>query len=271
MALVPFPGSAAPAPPDPEPHRPGLDDEDADSDATAKMSFLEHLDELRKRLIVSAVALAVGFLVGLSLVWKIRDFVLGPLHELSGSGLLISEPAEGFLIDLKIAALAGLMMAAPVVLWQFWLFIAPGLYAHEKKFAIPFVLFSTFFFVAGAAFSHYIVFRVAWQFFATYASDYVTFMPRLSATFSMYVKLLLAFGLVFQIPTLVFFLARMGMVTPRFLWRHTKYAVLIVFVIAAVITPTADPVTQTLTAAPMLVLYMLSIGIAWVFQKRSRD
>jgi sec-independent protein translocase protein TatC len=266
MSLVPFPGAPLPAAPDPH-------DYQDDTDATGKMSFLEHLDELRKRLIVAISSIAVGFLIGLLFVDRVEAFVMRPLYEIlpEGGSFIFTGPPEAFFIRMKIAALIGLMVAAPVVISQVWLFIAPGLYAHEKRFAIPFVLFSTVFFVAGAAFSHFVVFRWAWQFFGSYSTDYMVFMPSLRETFSLYVRMLLGIGLVFEMPTLVLFLARMGVVTAGFLWRQTKYAILLIFIVAAIITPTPDPVTQTLMAGPMLGLYLISIVIAWVFQKRSAD
>jgi sec-independent protein translocase protein TatC len=130
------------------------------------------------------------------------------------------------------------------------------------------VLMSSFFFIAGAAFSHYVVFPMTWQFFVSFTTDYVTFMPRIEPAFGLYMKMLLAFGLVFQMPTVVLFLARMGMVTARFLWRNIKYAILIIFIVAAVITPSADMITQTAMAGPMILLYLISIALAWLFGKK---
>ena len=153
---------------------------------------------------------------------------------------------------------------------QVWLFIAPGLYAHEKKMALPFILMSSGFFIAGAAFSHYVVFPLTWKFFVSFTSDYLTFMPRIEPAFSLYIKMLLAFGLVFQMPTIVLFLARMGVVTARFLWRQIKYAILAIFIIAAVITPSGDMFTQTAMAGPMIGLYLLSILLAWAFGKKPK-
>ncbi len=155
-----------------------------------------------------------------------------------------------------------------MILWQFWLFVAPGLYAHEKRWVLPFVVISSFFFVAGAAFSHYVLFPLAWQFFAGFSSDYVEFMPRIGPVFSLYAKLMLGMGAVFQMPTLVLFLARIGVVTPGMLLRQARYAILAIFIIAAVVTPGPDIVSQLLVAGPMLLLYALSILIAWVFRKR---
>jgi sec-independent protein translocase protein TatC len=261
MALVPFPGAA---PPDRIP--PGEDEEEAG----ARMSFLEHLEELRKRLIISVSAILVGFLVAFAFIDRIFAFIMRPLQAVlpHGGRLIYTEPAEAFLLYIKVAALAGLILATPVILWELWKFVAPGLYGHEKRFAIPFVLFSTVFFVSGALFSHYLVFPWAWRFFAGFTTDYMEFMPRIQPVFSLYVRMMLAMGLVFEMPTLVFFLARVGLVTPRFLLRNTKYAILIIFIVAAVLTPGPDVVSQMLMAAPMIVLYGVSILIAWAFQKR---
>jgi sec-independent protein translocase protein TatC len=252
------------------PLRPSTDPEEEDALDNGRMSFLDHLDELRTRLVRALLAVVAGFVIAFAFIERLFGFIMRPLQAVlpDGGKLVYTEPAEAFLLYMKVAALVGLLLATPVVLYQVWMFVAPGLYANEKKFAIPFVLFATLFFIAGAAFSHYMVFPWAWQFFAGFTTDYMQFMPRIQPVFSLYVKLMLAMGLVFQLPTLVFFLARVGLVTPRFLVKHVKYAILIIFIIAAVITPTADPVTQALVAGPMMVLYALSIGIAWVFQKR---
>jgi sec-independent protein translocase protein TatC len=261
MALVSFPGASPPYSAEPE---------EEDEDVSGKMSFLEHLEELRVRLIVSLGALLGGFCVALLFIEKIVDFVYGPLQAvLAGGEFIYTEPMEGFMLRMKIAALAGLFVSLPIVLWQVWRFVAPGLYAHEKKFAIPFVLLSTIFFTLGAAFSHYLVFPYAIAFFATFQRPDMKFMPRVDPVFSLYVRMMLAMGLVFEMPTLAFFLARIGLITPRTLITNFKYAVLAIFIVAAVLTPGADVASQVMMAGPMLVLYVLSIGIAWAFQKRS--
>jgi sec-independent protein translocase protein TatC len=151
-----------------------------------------------------------------------------------------------------------------------WKFIAPGLYSHEKKFAIPFVLMSTCFFVAGGLFSHYIAFPWTWMFFASFATDYMKFVPKIDEAFSLYTKMILGFGAIFEMPTLVLFLARMGVVTAGWLLRYFKYAVLIIFIVAAVISPGTDMMSQLIMAVPMLGLYIISIGVAAIFQKKRR-
>ncbi|HXE81282.1 MAG TPA: twin-arginine translocase subunit TatC [Vicinamibacterales bacterium] len=265
MALVPFPGSTGPARYE-EPE----DERELDGDG-AKMSFLEHLDELRKRLLYSIAAVAVGFLIALVFIGQIFGFIMRPLAATlpEGTKMIYTEPTEAFLLQLKVAALAGLVIAAPAVLWQLWLFIAPGLYRREKRLALPFVISASLLFLAGAAFNHYVVFRIAFEFLGGFGTDYMEFLPRIQPVFSLYARMALAFGLIFQMPVLVFTLTRLGLVNARFLIRNTKYAVLGIFIVAAIVTPTSDVVTQTLMAAPMMVLYLVSIGIAWLFGKRS--
>ena len=268
MALVPFPSAAQPAP-DGDRHI-HLTDPDDFEDAGAKMSFLDHLDELRNRLIYSVYALVFGCFVAFIFINRIFTFVMKPLQEMlpPGGTLMYTQGGEAFMLYIKIGALAGLVIAIPIILWQLWLFIAPGLYSHEKKFAIPFVLFSTIFFLIGALFSHYVAFPWTWKFFISFETPYMKFMPKISEAFSLYVTMLLGFGLIFQMPTIVMFLARMGVVTAGFLFRHTKYAVLIIFIIAAVISPGTDVVSQCLMAFPMLALYGISILVAWGFGKK---
>jgi sec-independent protein translocase protein TatC len=275
MALVPFPGAPAPAPVTPSRTPATRDPWDAREDELetgARMSFLDHLDELRKRLLVAVGAVFVGFLISFAFIERLVDFIMVPLAGMlaSGATLIYTEPTEAFILYLKIAALSGLLIAAPIVMWQVWLFIAPGLYTREKRFAVPFVVLTTICFLAGAVFSHYLVFPWAWKFLASFSNEYMVFTPKIAPVFSLYVKMILSFALIFQMPTVVFFLARMGLVSARFLLRNIKYAVLIIFIAAAVLTPTGDVVTQSLMAAPMMVLYLISILIAWIFGKKKR-
>jgi len=266
MALVPFPGSqsaAYPLPPD--------DDDDASG---VKMSFLEHLDELRKRIVNSAIAIGVGILISFTFINRIYTFLMTPTMKVlpAGSKLIYTEPGEAFSLYIQLSLIVGSILASPVIMYQVWLFIAPGLYANEKKLAIPFVLLSTLGFVGGAVFNHYIMFPWMMSFFASFNTQDLVFMPKLDSVFSIYTKFLIAMAVVFQMPTLVFFLAKMKLVTARFLIAKFKYALLIIFILSAVITPTGDPVTQVVFAAPMIGLYLLGIVIAWVVgPKRLRD
>lgn len=274
MALVPFPKrdeeSPQPSSPDGSDATSPFGGEEEPLDG--RMTFLEHLDELRKRITHAVVALLVGFLAAFSFANKTQAFVYARLTaEIPGGKLIYTEPGEGFFIYLKIAALSGLLLASPYIMWQVWLFIAPGLYSREKKLAVPFVLGSSSLFVAGAAFSHYVLFPAAWRFFAGFSNDFMVFTPRIDPVFSLYVKLMLGMGLVFQMPMLMLVLARLGIVSAGFLARNIKYAILLIFVVAAVITPDGSPVSQALVAAPMLVLYLIGIGVAWLFGKQKKD
>ena len=236
-----------------------------------RMSFLEHLDELRKRLIASIIGIAVGCVASFIFLDKyILPFIMVPMQVMlrTGGKLITTEPSEFFMLWLKVGFFAGLLIAMPFILYQVWLFVAPGLYSHEKRFAIPFVFFASLFFFAGATFSHYIAFPVTWGFFIAFNPSYVEFMPKIGPAFSLYFKMMLACGAVFQMPVLVFALARMGMVTAGFLLRNFKYAVLIIAIAGAVLSPGGDIPSQMILSGPMLVLYIVSIGVAWMFQKR---
>lgn len=269
MALLPFPRSSE----EPSSDDSGFWGDPGSESGGAKMTFLEHLDELRKRLVVSVASIGVGCLIAFAFVNQIYSFVMDPLSRLlpKGSTFVFTEPTEAFVLYVKMALLAGVVLAMPVILWQVWLFIAPGLYAKEKKLAAPFIVLATAGFVGGAAFTHYLLFPWMWIFFASFATDRLTFLPRIEPVFSLYVKMILGMGLVFQMPAIVYTLARIGLVTARFLVKSLKYAILIIFVLAAVITPSGDMLTQTLFALPMIGLYLISILIAWMFGKPRRD
>ena len=260
MALVPFPGSQSGAlavPPD---------DDDDDSSAAGKMSFLEHLDELRKRIVHSAIAIALCVAGGFYWINQIVNFILAPTRRALPSGvkLIYTQPGEAFSLYVQIALIMGIVLASPFIMYQVWKFIAPGLYSNEKRLAIPFVFFTTVGFIMGAAFNHYVAFPFMMAFFASFNTPDLSFMPKLDDVFGLYTKMMLGMGIIFQMPTVVLFLAKMKMVTARFLLKHFKYAFLIIFVVAAVITPTGDPTTQAIFAAPMVALYILSILIAWI-------
>jgi sec-independent protein translocase protein TatC len=268
MALVPFPSKAAQAAEDAEPD---WDDQEPDHDG-GKMSFLEHLDELRRRIIYSLIGVGAAFVFTFVYVGPIFEFIMRPMQEMlpAGQTLIYTDPGEAFFLKIKIALMAGLIVASPVVFSQVWLFIAPGLYAHEKKLAIPFIVMSTTLFTAGAAFSHYFVFPIIWRFFADQATDFVQFAPRVEPAFSWYLRLILALGLTFQLPTVVLFLARMGLITPRFMIRHFKYAVMIIVITSAVLSPDPGGLGMLMMGGPVLVLYIFSIGLAWLFGKKRK-
>ena len=238
----------------------------------SRMSFLDHLDELRRRILYSLYVLIACCLVTFYYWDPLFRYFVAYFNEIAGQDhdvrLIFTKPMAGFMFSMKLSALAGLCISSPFIFSQVWLFIAPGLYAKEKRVVVPFVFFSSLFFFAGAYFAHRIAFPSMWIFFASYGVPGLSFMPDLDTTFGFYVKTLLGLGLVFQMPMMVFFLARFGMVTARMMIKYFKYAVLAIIVIAAVITPSGDPVNLTVFSAPMLVLYVISIGVAWAFGKK---
>ena len=241
-----------------------------DEGEAGKMSFLDHLDELRQRLIWALAAVGVGFAITFPYVNRIFDFIMRPMQRLlpAGQTLIYTDPSEAFTLEIKIALITGLMLASPMVFAQLWLFVAPGLYSHEKRWALPFICLSSFFFIIGAAFSHYVVFPIVWGFFVSFRTDYLTFMPRVEPAFSMYLRLILALGVTFQLPTLVLFLARMGMITPRFMIQNSKYAVLLIVIASAVLSPDGGGVGMVAMGGPVLLLYMLSVGLAGAFGRK---
>jgi sec-independent protein translocase protein TatC len=231
------------------------------------ISILEHLEQFRKRLVRALLAIAVGALVGFVLIDRIVGFVLGPTRRAlpAGAKLIYTQPGEAFGLYIQIALIAGVVFAMPFIMYQLWRLIAPLVPPSARRFAIPFVGFTTIGFVAGAAFTHYIAFPYMMAFFATFNTPELIFMPKLDDVFDLYTKMVLGMAIVFQMPTVVFFLSKMGLITAGFLWRSFRYAFLLIFVAAAVITPTGDMVTQSIFAAPMIALYLLSIAIAWIF------
>jgi len=245
--------------------------EEPDDDLSeGRMGFLEHLDELRTRLIRACLAVAAGMLIAFFFVDRIGDFILAPTLKTlpAGDALIFTKPGEGFAFYLDIALIGGIVLASPFVMYQVWRFIAPGLYAKEKKFAVPFVVLTSLGSLGGALFTHIIMFPATISFLGTFHSPVMKFMPRVEDTFELYKNMMIGMVVVFQMPTLVFFLAKMRLVTARFLWRHFLHAILIIFIVAAALTPSTDPWNQTLFAVPMIALYILSIGIAWLVAPR---
>ena len=266
-----------PPPPDaPNVHTADLGDsfDDAADEVSdrSRMSFLDHLDELRRRIIYSLYAIGGAFVVTFWFMDRMNLYMLAYFTKTAGAVKLIAtQLTEGFMFEFKVALLAAAVLAAPFVFAQLWLFVAPGLYAREKKVVGPFVASATILFGGGVWFAHVIAFPSMVKFFAGFSNEYVTVMPSLQLIFSFYVKMVLGLGLVFEMPMLVFFLARFGIVTASFLLQKTKYAILLIFIIAAVVTPSPDPVNQCIFAAPMLVLYGISIGVAWMFGKKRKS
>jgi sec-independent protein translocase protein TatC len=238
-----------------------------------EMGFLEHLDELRTRIIRSLIAIGLGMLVAFFFVDQIGEFILTPtLRTLpKGEALVYFKPGEGLSFYLDIALIGGLVLAAPFVMYQVWRFIAPGLYSKEKRYAIPFVVLTTLGTFGGALFTHYVMFPTTIEFLGAFTSKLMHFTPRVEDTFELYKNMMIGMIIVFQMPTLVFFLAKMRLVTARFLWRNLKYAILIIFILAAVLTSSPDWWNQTMFAMPMIALYLISIGIAWIVAPKRAD
>lgn len=233
----------------------------------ANISVLERLDDFRKRIVRSFIAIAVGVLIGFSSIQRVVGIILEPTRRAlpPGSKLIYTQPGEAFSLYIQIALIVGLVIAMPVIMYQLWRLVAPLVPASARRFTVPFVSCTTLGFVAGAAFTHYVAFPYVMAFFASFNTPDLQFLPKLSDVFDLYTKMLLGMGAVFQMPTVVFFLSKTGLVTAGFLWRSFRYAFLLIFLAAAVITPTGDIVTQAIFAAPMIALYLLSILIAWIF------
>lgn len=236
------------------------------------MSFLEHLDELRRRLIICTLALLIAFLVCWNYAPQIFTFLERPIMQLlpPGEKLAYTSLTSPFMLYMKVAFLSSIFIASPIVLLQLWLFIAPGLYPKERYYAIPFIFFATIFFVGGGWFGFDVVFPMACKFFVDIGREFNQVIT-VDDYFSFASKMILAMGLVFETPILIFFLARLGIVTPQFLLRNFKYAIVAIFIIAAVITPTPDMVTQSALAVPMILLYALGIAISFLFGKKREE
>jgi sec-independent protein translocase protein TatC len=239
-----------------------------------KLPLTAHLEELRSRLIRSLAALGVAFVICYQFVEPLMDWLIAPVKQLDagnkvqiiGTGL-----AEAFFTKLKVAFFAGIFLASPVILYQLWQFVAPGLYDNEKRYVKPFVFFGTFFFVSGAYFCYRFVFPTAFGFFiAEYVSVSIEPFLKISEYLSFASRMLLAFGAVFELPVFTFFLARIGMVNHKMMLGTWRYAVVVIFIVAAVLTPGPDVASQMLMAAPLLVLYVASIGVAYAFGKPPR-
>jgi sec-independent protein translocase protein TatC len=239
-------------------------------DEQAKIPFTEHLEELRKRLIICFTAVGIGFVLSYGFKEKLFQILTRPLIRVmqTGDKLIFTGLPEAFFTYLKVAFLSGIILAAPVIFYQFWMFVAPGLYDKEKRLMAPIVFLSTFFFVGGAFFGYFIVFPYGFKFFLGFASEIIRPLPSMREYLGFASKLLLVFGLVFELPLIITFLARLGIVSVSFLKKNRKYALLLFFVGAAILTP-PDVVTQIMMALPLMVLYEISIIGARIFGKKN--
>jgi sec-independent protein translocase protein TatC len=240
-------------------------------DATdgAKMSFFEHLTELRTRIVWSLVPAGIGLIVALYFTERIMTFIQRPLVKLKAPPVFLA-PTEYFWTYMKVAMITGLFIAMPIVLWNVWAFVAPGLHKHERKYAAPFVIIGSLLFVLGGAFALLVVTPFAIQFLVNFGVEKGA-QPMISiASYTDFIlKFTLAFGLVFELPVIITLLSMIGVVTPQFLSKNRKYAILINFVIAAILTPTPDAINQSLMAGPLIILYEVGIIAARIFGKRA--
>ena len=265
------PPEAPPAPPptletsDGEPP----DDEEAGT-LGSTMTFLEHLDELRKRILHSAAAVAIAFCICWAFSEQIFRFLSVPIADVVGGmdQLIFIRPTEPFSIWIKVSFVAAIFLAAPYLLLQVWFFIAPGLYRKEKSYAVPFLLSSTFLFLLGGAFAYYVILPTALEFLINQFGAPFRAMVSAIEYFNFEVVILVGMGLIFQLPVLVAFLSLFGLVTPGFLWKNFRYAFLLILIVAAVVSPTADALNLFLWSGPMVGLYLISIVISWIFKRR---
>lgn len=224
---------------------------------------------MRKRLIYSFAGIGVAFAVSYAYIKEIVEILMRPLVKTlpPGSSLVFTAVPEAFFTYFKAALMAGVFFSFPFILYHVWAFVSPGLYQREKKYILPYLFVSTFFFALGASFCYFIVFPTVFRFFLSFATDNIRPMPSIREYLTFTIKLLLAFGLLFQWPALVLFLSRMGVVTSPFLSRNRKYAILLIFVAAAILTP-PDLVSQLLLAGPLIVMYEGSIWMARIFGRK---
>ena len=234
-----------------------------------KIPFTSHLDELRKRLIVCFISIGIGFLICYFFSKTLFNILMQPLLTAMPpeEKLIYTGLPEAFFTYLKVAFLAGILLAVPVIMYELWMFIAPGLYHKEKRWVFPIVFLSSFFFLGGALFGYFVVFPFGFKFFMGFASDAIRPLPSMKEYLGFSSKLLFAFGIVFELPLFITFLAKLGIVDVQFLKAKRKYAILLFFIFSAILTP-PDVITQIMMAGPLIVLYEVSIVGARVFGKK---
>jgi sec-independent protein translocase protein TatC len=226
------------------------------------MSLMEHLEELRRRIVHSAIYLAAGFFVAYIFHERLYGIVQAPLDKL-GIKLNYTHPMDPLNLYLQVALIGGAILASPFILYQVWLFIAPGLYQKEKRFVIPFMTATVGLFLLGASFGYFFVLPGALKILIVQFGSKFNPMVTIEEYTGFFLSVILGLGISFEMPILIFFLALFGIVSPRFLWKNIRYAILAVFIVAAIITPSPDPWTMCIYAIPMLALYMIGIGVAW--------
>lgn len=251
----------------PPPPPPAGDDAVGEGHA-GRMSLFGHLQDLRKRLTRCVIAVLVGFLASYAFAGKLLKILMQPmLDAIKQSHFIYTLPTEAFFTEMKIAFVAGIFLCSPYIFYQIWQFIAPGLYSHERKWILPIAFFSALCFSIGAFFGYFVVFPFGFEFFASYTNEYLVFTPKLDEYLDFVLKLLFAFGIVFELPLFMFFLARLGLVTFEGLRAKRKYAILTSFIVAAALTP-PDAISQTMMAVPLCVLYEVGVWMAFFFGKK---
>ena len=235
-----------------------------------KQPFLSHLEELRRRLIICAIAVGVGFAISYIFSKQLFSFLILPLTKVlpDDSRLIFTSLPEMFITYIKVSLVAGIILALPVIFYELWMFLAPALYQRERRYVVPFVLFSSILFVAGSLFGYFIVFPYGFKFFISFATEDIQALPSVKQYFSFAIRLLLAFGLVFEMPVVVLFLTKIGLITPEAMKKFRKFAILCSFILSAILTP-PDVATQIMMALPIIILYEVSIFLSkGVYRKK---
>ncbi len=237
-----------------------------------KQPFLTHLEELRNRLIVCAIAIGIGFVISYIFSKQLFSFLILPLTEVlpADSHLIFTNLPEMFIAYIKVALIAGIILAIPVIFYELWMFLAPALYRREKGYLIPFVLFSSILFLVGSLFGYFVVFPYGFKFFIGFATEDIQALPSVKQYFSFTIRLLLAFGVVFELPVVVFFMTKIGLITPDSMKRFRKFAILSSFILSAILTP-PDVATQIMMALPIIILYEVSILISKGIYRKKKE
>jgi len=237
-----------------------------------KLPFTEHLEELRKRIIFCLIAIAIGFVLAYSFAEQLFFILAHPLRSYlpKDSTFIFTGLSEGFVTYLKLSFFAGIFLSIPVILYQVWCFVAPGLYSHERRYVLPFIVLSSLFFLAGALFCYFVVLPIGCRFFLSYNTDYIRLLPSMKEYLSFSCAFILAFGIIFELPLFILLLARIGIVHEQQLRTSRRYVIVLIFIVAAFLTP-PDIISQICMAIPLLVLYELSILLAKAFGKRRTE
>ncbi|MFA7092183.1 MAG: twin-arginine translocase subunit TatC [Arcobacteraceae bacterium] len=231
-----------------------------------------HIADLRKRLVISGITVIVMFFVCFSFYEPILEWMMVPAKAIlpPGSSMVAIEMQETFFTALKVAFFTGFIVSLPVIFWQLWLFLAPGLYDHEKRLALPFVFFATLMFLMGASFSYYVVVPFGFEFLINFGNTVVTVFPSIGMYVGFFTKILFGFGIAFELPVITFFLAKIGLVDDKMLKDFFRYAIVLIFIVSALLTP-PDVLTQLLMAGPLTLLYGISIYIAKIFNPAPKE